>query len=357
MNLWKKQTAILALTTALCGGPLFAAEAEKKPITEIPSFGVLQASAPEAARAQALEWLKSTGKVDDAMQKAFDANWASDRPVLDKVADTFALANPEAAKLLAEARDEAAAAPTKAPVLTADPQPSPWMQANFALAYAKALSTRRVHDQVLETLQGVKPGQTVDPATYYFIKAVSEHALMQKDAAESDLNRLLTDVAADDVPLRYKTVAALMADDMDKWHDQDELADIAREMGVIKDRLDLSRGGEKTRKLQDDVVARLDEIIKEMEKEKDGPKIPVPADPNAQPQRPADDSVAIGIGAGEGRIDMRKLNQTAAQWGKLGDKERAEAMKELTRDLPPDLRDTVSRFFQELTVQGAAIQP
>jgi len=61
----------------------------------------------------------------------------------------------------------------------------------------------------------------------------------------------------------------------------------------------------------------------------------------------------IATASGQGKIDMRKVADMASKWGKLPEKERAEAMRELTRDLPPELRETVERFFKELTARGA----
>src|SRR5262249_46599873 len=151
---------------------------DKKPT---PAFGLLQATAPDAAKAQALEWLKAAGKTDDASTKAFEAVWSSARPTLDKVTDTFRLGNADAAKLLDDASNPSAAAPLEARARVTDEKQSPFFRANFALAYAKALSARRVHEQVLETLKPFKAEQTVDPASFFFTKAVSEHALILKD--------------------------------------------------------------------------------------------------------------------------------------------------------------------------------
>src|SRR5438874_10216180 len=72
------------------------------------TFGALQSASPEVARTQALAWLKSTGKNDAATLKAFDAVWSqSDRPVLDRVAETLSLGDAAAAKLLKDASDPA----------------------------------------------------------------------------------------------------------------------------------------------------------------------------------------------------------------------------------------------------------
>jgi hypothetical protein len=368
MTFWMQRTAAVALTVALCGGSLWAADVEKK---STPAFGVLQSATPEAAKAQALEWLKSVGKTDDASVKAFDALWAADRPTLDKLADTFSLGNADAAKLLIDARNPDAAAPLEAPALLSDEKQSAFFRANFALIYAKALSVRHVHEQVLDSLKGVKAEQTIDPASFFFTKAVSEHALIMKDPALDSIDHLLADVA--DTPERYRTVGALMVFDMMNWKDggQDlasRLDPLTRKMKAIKDRLDLSRGGDKTQKMEKDVVFRLDEVIKELEQQQKsqgqgqpnsgncppGGKPGQQTDPNTNtPSSPAGDDYITKIG-GEGKIDMKKLNDNEKNWGKKSPKERADAMRDMTRDLPPELRDTVERFFKELSARAQA---
>src|SRR4029450_518240 len=76
------------------------------------------------------------------------------------------------------------------------------------------------------------------------------------------VGRLLTQ--AIDSRERYKTVGALMLLDMQMWKDKD-LGAVARKMGNVERRLDLARGGGKTEKIQKDIIARLDELIKELE--------------------------------------------------------------------------------------------
>src|SRR5256885_16776407 len=60
-----------------------------------------------------------------------------------------------------------------------------------------------------------------------------------------------------------------MALDMHTWSEK-ALDSIARKMKRVERRLDLSRGGPKTQKIQKEVVARLDEIIKELENQSGG---------------------------------------------------------------------------------------
>jgi hypothetical protein len=362
MTSWMRRTATATLTAALCGGSLFAADAEKK---ATPAFGMLQSVAPDAVKAQALDWLKSLGKTDDASIKAFDAVWAADRPMLDKLGQTFALGSPDAAKFLADAQNPDADAPQQAPAFLADQKLSPFFRSNFALVYARALSDRHVHEQVLESLKNVKAEQTVDPAAYFFTEAVSEHALIMRDQAQESIDHLLSDVS--DAPQRYRTVGALMLFDMMNWKDggQDvvsRLDPLTRKMKAVKDRLDLERGGDKTQKMEKEIVFRLDEIIKELEnQQKNGGKgknkgnCPPGGDgddpednQNLTSVKPAPDSY-IMTGKGKGIINMKKLQENRDQWGDKSPKERAEAMREMTKDLPPDLRDTVERYFKELS--------
>jgi hypothetical protein len=254
---------VLALLVA--GG--VAQANDRKAAKDTPSFGTLRGATADEARAQALAWLKSAGKSDAASLKQFDAIWSGDRPTLDKVAATLALGSPDAAKLLAEARDPDAAAPTAVPNLVKDTKLPAFFRANLALAYGKALAGRKVYEEALEALKAARPEEVVDPASYLFHKAVAEHALMLKEQADDSVDRLLVDAA--DSPERYRMVAALMHFDMLTWKDKD-LGWVARKMGVIRDRLDLTRGGKKTQTMQKEVVVRLDEMIKELENRKGG---------------------------------------------------------------------------------------
>jgi hypothetical protein len=219
------------------------------------------------ARTRSLEWLKQVGKADEATTKQFEAIWKQgDRTVLDRVADTLALGNAAAAKLLAEARNPQAPAPVEVPALLKDAKAAPFFRANLALAYAKALSNRRVHEEALDTLKAVTPEQVIDPASYLFHRAVCEHALVLKKEATGTINRLLEDAL--DAPERYKTVATLMLLDMQTWKDKKDLGAIVRKMKNSERRLELARGGPQTQKIQKEIVDRLDEIIKELENKK-----------------------------------------------------------------------------------------
>jgi hypothetical protein len=225
-------------------------------------FSTLKPAADADAKAKLEGWLKATGKFDAAR---FEAVWSQPgRTVADRTLDSIAIGMPEAVALVAEAKKPGAAAPTEAPAVLKDAKLDPFVRANLAAAYAKALAARRVYEEALDAVAGIAPEQVVDPAGFFFYKAVAEHALIRREAAVSSIVRLLDDAA--DAPDRYKVVATLMFFDLQNWaKDEKDLTNIGRLMDNSERRLDLARGGPKTQDIQKKIVFRLDELIKEME--------------------------------------------------------------------------------------------
>jgi hypothetical protein len=340
----------LAVAVILWSGGTVGA-ADVKP-TQPAVFGALQSVAPDAARDQSLAWLKSTGKTDANSLQAFDVIWSTDQAVLDKVTATFCLGDAEAAALMTEAKRVGSPAPLEVPDLLRDAKKALFYRSNLTLAYAKALSNRRVYEEALDALNNVKAEQVVDPAAYLFHKAVSEHALTDRLAANTTIIRLLDDVA--DAPERYKMVSALMVYDMLGWQEKD-LGWVSRKMDNIERRLELARGGPTTQKMQKQVVARLDEMIKELENKQkgNGGNCPNGGQPGNNPNNtinpsgPQPDSIG-GIGTGRGDVDLRKLKEIADVWGKLPEKERAKAMTDMTRDMPANYREIIENYFKNL---------
>jgi len=315
------------------------------------SFGNLKSPTVDEARARARDWLVTTGRTPG--DAAFNAIWDSDKTLLDRVTETLVLGDAAAAKLLAEARDPAAPAPKEVPAMLRESKLPAFYRNNLALAYAKALSGKRVYEEALDALKAAVPEQVVDPAGYYFHKAVAEHALIQKKEAVHSIARLLDDVA--DCPERYKMVATLMYLDMQSWKDDDkDLTNIAKLMDNSERRLELSRPGPKTQDIQKKIVFRLDELIKDLENQcKNGGQCQCPGGGQQpgpgtnQPNTPMPDS-RIATNSGPGVVDQKKLQNLAANWGKLPEKERAKAMMELTKDLPPRYREVIENYFKTL---------
>jgi hypothetical protein len=253
--------AALAVFLVADGGALV--RAEKK---NLASFGALEPPDARTVQAEAQAWATQANLSADK-KKQFAAIWAAkDLSLSDRVLDTLLL-DEGASKVMAGARDPLTPAPTAVPEVLKDAKKPAFYRANLAVAYAKALSNRRIYEEALATLKTVKPEDVVDPAVYLFHRAVAEHAMLLKEDAHRSIVRLLDDVA--DVPERYKAVGALMLLDMLTWREKD-LNWIARKMDNSGRRLQLARGGPVTQKIQKDIVRRLDELIKEMENQAKG---------------------------------------------------------------------------------------
>jgi len=365
MALWNLRLPALALSAAvLCGGSAFAADAKTTP-KEVASFGTLSAPSNETAKASAVAWLKSVGKTDADTMKQVDAIWASDRALLDKVADTLCIGDPKAAKLMAEARDINTPAPTDTPNLLKDTKMPAFYRANLTLAYGKALSNRHIYEEALDAMRLVKGEQVVDPSAYFFHRSVAEFSLMLRRDADESITRLLEDVG--DAPDRYKMVAALMHFDMLTWQDKD-LGWIARKMDNIQRRLDLTRGGPQTQKMQREVLVRLDEMIKEKENQQkqqssggqpsNGGNCPGGGSGTSGPpngNRPSNPASDFGLPTGQegGIVDAKKVGELAKNWGTLPEKDRAKAILDLTRGLDPKYREAIETYIKKMAEKSA----
>jgi hypothetical protein len=335
-------------------------------------FGPLESASMEVAKAKSLAWLKKATNNDAAKIQAFEALWnRTDRSVLDHVADTFALGDAKAAGVLAEARDLNRKAPTSVPEILKDAKLDSFFRANLGLAVARALSNRRAHEEALEILSSISPEQTIDPSAYLFHRAVSEHALLKKDDATNSIARLIHDGV--DSPDRYKMVAALMLLDMQTW--KKDLSNVARLMDNSGRRLELDRADDGTKKIQKEVIARLDELIKELENRakpkppgppgppgtpgpSDGGACPdgtpsgsgSPQDGPGPPKAPAPDFF-IGSKTGTGKVDFMEIKKSLDNWVKLPPAEQAKAksrIDDLISGLPPVHRAAFEQYFEEI---------
>ncbi|MFM7150470.1 MAG: hypothetical protein ACKO23_11555 [Gemmataceae bacterium] len=263
----KRWLILLIASLVLATSGRVHADRDKPPGKEESSFGAVRGLDANEARKQAEAWLKSV-KPDGATQEAFKRIWDSDKPVVDRVTATLILGDPQAEQLLNLARNANVAAPVEVPSVLTDKNRPLFYRANLALAFGKALTGRKVYEEALQSFASARPEDVADPASYFFHKAVCEHALMLKEKADRSIDRLLIDVQ--DSPERYRMVASLMHFDMLTWQEKD-LGWIARKMNNIQRRLDLQRGRKETQKQQKEVLVRLDEMIKELENQQKSP--------------------------------------------------------------------------------------
>ena len=240
-----------------------------------------------------------------------------------------------------------------------------FVKANLAAAYARALAGKKVYEEALVAVRGVKAEEVVDPSAFLFFKAVAEHSVAgyqkaRKVDAVGSLTRLLDD--ATDTPDRYKMVATLMFFDLQNWSkDEKDLSNIGKLMDSSGRRLDLARGGQTTQDIQKRIVFRLDEKIKELEeKAKDGPPgggdCPnggTPGDAKGlNPNKPADRSGLPDTGTQPGKVDDKVLKEVAAVWGTLPDSERIRIAQKMVDDAPAKYKPYVIEYFKALQSSG-----
>ena len=56
----------------------------------------------------------------------------------------------------------------------------------------------------------------------------------------------------------------------------------------------------------------------------------------------------IATNGGPGLVDQKRLKSLAENWGKLPEKDRAKAMADLTRDMPPRYREVIEKYFKDI---------
>jgi len=201
--------------------------------------------------------------------------------------------------------------------------------------------------------------------TYCFYKMINAYKLNNKHEAIRWAETLI-DTFNQDVPLRYRDMAIIVKADAETWKEKepDDLEDISREMTKIKDRLENKMGGPKTQELQKDVLNRLGKMIKDKE---DAIAAAQAAKEKAEAEEmekrrkemegggiimPAEDAIKA-TERGTGHVDQKKVKEIAAVWGKLPEKERAKAMRELTRNMPAKDRAVIEKYFRELAKRSS----
>jgi len=137
------------------------------------------------------------------------------------------------------------------------------------------------------------------------------------------------------------------------WKDND-IGDVGRDMKVSADRLENAKAGKDTQAVQKKIMDKLDRLIKEQEdalanakagQNPDGAPIP---GKDQMPGMPQPDSFG-GDFAGKGEATEKQLKKLGEEWGKMPPKERAKAMQEISRDLPPKFKPMIQQYFESLS--------
>lgn len=307
----------------------------------------------EEVKAQLDQWLENR-PLDDLTKAQIEALWPAEGGVtashelLEQLAATFAIVDDQARNLVQLCRDQRTSPllPTFE-ILTAEETP-PFERNNLRLFYARWLAQHDLYDEALQQVEGLTADDVVDPASLLFYQSVAYHRMLDKEKCLPAIAKLLE--REESIPRRYSTLARLMEADLRPLK-TDSLDEVARLMDDIRRRLDLGRAGKKVRTQEDEVIAKLDKMIEEMEKQQPPPGGGGGAAGGANPSSPMQDSNPGG-GTGPGDVDRRRLDREA-EWGDLPQKDRQEALQQISRDLPAHYRDVIEEYFRKLARDGA----
>ena len=339
--------------TALAVAILLAASARSFAADE-----VYAPPAPEKLKATALKWVADQ-KVDARVQKQAEALWKdvdsslSPRMGFQKVIETFALVRPDAKKFIDRcALVDAPLAAPKAEFLKGK-SAGDFYAVNMQLFYGRYLALRKMYDESLMALSALNPKSVADPATCLFYKAVCQHQLLMKKEGLATISKLLK--STEQVPVSYSNVATLMEFELKSMKNGVSLTKVSLKMRDSERRLDLARGGQRVQKLQNEIIADLDELIEKLEQQQGGGECacqnPGQGKTN-QPKKPAADSRILGT-QGPGKVDKKNLAQDRTGWGNLPPSKIAQAKNVLNRVLPPHYQRAIEAYTKKIAAKAA----
>jgi hypothetical protein len=342
-----------------------SAQEAEEPAAEAPRDDVFGKTAKyrsatlDEAKATVTRWLDKLDKAavgEDVRKKVADL-WSAEMPdksgtrLLQRLGETFALVDAKAREVVEvtakshDRRDLPSLAWLADDKLAAD-KLDPLFRDNLRLLIGRWLCQEKLYDESIVLLKDVKPENVIDPSSLLFYRSVAYHRLLVKKEGLESIRTLLEDVG--DSPRRYVEVAGLMEEDLKALKDG-SLDDISRRMEDVERRLGLQRAGKIVRKKEDEIVAMLDKLIDELEKQQQQ-QSSSSGSPGGGPQNPAQQS-GVGGPTGPGTVNPR--NAQGAGWGSLPPKERQEALQQLGKDFPAHYRAAIEQYFRRIANEPA----
>lgn len=308
---------------------------------------------PTAAevKVQIDEWL-SAKQVDEPTKAKVDTMWSEDAAevfgtdLLDRLVDTISIVDNSTKDLVDLCRSDKQPLPIPKFDLLKDDDTPALVRNNLRLHYARWLARQDYYDESLAEITELKPEDVVDPASLLFYQSVAHHRLLDKKNCLPAISKLLENKG--EIPRRYETVAMLMESDL-KPLKTDSLDEVSRLMDDIERRLGFARAGTRVRKEEDDVIAKLDKMIEELEKQQQQQQSSGAAG-GMNPSRPMPDSMPGG-GSGPGNVEQKRIG-SRSDWGNLPPKQRQEALQQIAKGLPAHYREVIEEYFRKLARDG-----
>ena len=284
-----------------------------------------------------LDELKKT-KVETILS---DENIEMTADHLESFTDALAVIEPKVIELVESLRTNPAT-PTKPKLNVLDDEKlAPMVRNNVSLAVGRWLAQNQFYDEARDILGLLKTGDVVDPGTLLFYRALVSHRLFEKANCLKTIDRLFENELT--LPRRYAQISRLMQTDI-RAMKAESLDHAARMMSDINRRIALNRSGKRVITEEKRVIDMLDKIIEELEKQQQQQQ-----GGSANPSSPMQDSRIAG-GKGDGKAQSKNYGE-GGEWGDLPPAKRAEAMAEISKDLPPHYRQVIEEYFRKLAAE------
>ncbi len=208
-----------------------------------------------------LSVLDKSGKLNDALRSSLEEVWNSTASTTEAVARSIALVDDNVATSLASSGGTQAFPPSL----------DPFFRSNVALWLADQRVSENRLDDAAELLAQADSAQVVDRGRLHFLQVMAFYPLGKQDEAKKAIDNLRQ---LDPLPRRYLTLAESIQKRIEQT-DPQSLEAIASDMRDVRRRLDLGEVGTKVRSMEDDVVRRLDLLIKKVEEKQETPSRPL----------------------------------------------------------------------------------
>jgi hypothetical protein len=304
----------------------------------------------ERLKEQLQHWLSLSHSSDETSKQVMDL-W-SDRveiealtaeQTLDRLIDSFAMADKSVQQLVESCRSTG----TRKSLEFEGVRSDAFFRDQVTLYHARWLTQHRFYDEALVLLEPLNPESVVDPASLFFYRAVCRLRLLKPAEAGDDLSLLLNSTL--DVPSRFRAVAEMMKEEARVA--TEGLPQVARLMSDVQRRLDLGSSDDPVQKREDEVVAALDKLLDEMEKQKQQQQSD--AEGQGKPNQPGQQGAAqsaIKGSAAEGEADRKNLTENGS-WGMLDKQAETKARELIRQQFPPNFLDAISRYTRRIAEQ------
>jgi hypothetical protein len=273
-----------------------------------------------------------------------DLNSMSAEDSLDRLIQSLALVDEPVRQLIEVSRSH----PEQAALNLEGPRAEPFVRDQLRLYHARQLAQHRFYDEALALLTEMDPLQAVDPASLFFYRAVCRLRLLDPKGAADDLTLLLNSTL--DVPERFQVMARLMLEEAGRK--VEGLNEVARLMDDVERRLDLQRADDPVQQREDDVIAAIDKLLKEMEQQQKQQNQQSDGQGGMadRPSQGAEQSeIRSGAGA-EGIADHRELKEDGS-WGLLDQQAETKARELIRQQFPSNYLDAISRYTRKIAEQ------